>query len=290
MGPELELPPGQLVALQSEVLTWTSTRLRQLPWRDTRDPWAILVSEVMLQQTGVVRVLPKWSAFMENFPTPLDCAEAELGDVLRLWQGLGYPRRARNLHSAAREVVTHHHGSVPSDLDALLALPGVGAYTARAIRAFAFEIDSAVVDVNVARILARMTGRRLNAREAQRSADCLVPEGEAWLWNQAVMDIGAMVCRSRPQCLQCPLQQWCSWRGEGTDPSVGSAGIGSTQSRFEGSDRQARGRLIKVLGERSIDRDEVSSIMQRSEMVAERLVNALVDEGLIRSDGHTLSL
>lgn len=288
MEPELET--GHLLALQSEVLSWISTRLRQLPWRDTRDPWAILVSEVMLQQTGVARVFPKWSAFMEMFPTPLNCAEAELGDVLRVWQGLGYPRRARHLHLAAGEIVTRHGGSVPSDLDALLALPGIGAYTARAVRAFAFEIDTAVVDVNVARVLARLAGRRLTAREAQSQAESLVPEGEAWLWNQAIMDVGAMVCRPRPQCSQCPLAPWCSWRGEGVDPSVGSAGIGSPQSRFEGSDRQARGRLIKALGERSINRDEVSTIMQRPQDVAERLVDALVDEGLIRVEGRTLLL
>lgn len=290
MEPELELPAGQLTALQAEVLSWTSTRLRQLPWRDTRDPWAVLVSEVMLQQTGVQRVLPKWQMFMESFPDPQTCAAAELGDVLRHWQGLGYPRRARHLHRAAAEIVALHDGEVPADLDSLLALPGVGAYTARAVQAFAFELDSAVVDVNVARILARFHGRRLSARQAQNLADVLVPEGEAWLWNQALMDIGALVCRTKPQCGECPLRTWCGWKGDGADPSIGSAGIGSPQSRFEGSDRQARGRLIKKLGERAIDIDEVAITMDRPPAVAERLVSALISEGLIRREGRMLSL
>ena len=290
MEPELELTAGELLSLQAEMLGWTSTRLRQLPWRDTRDPWAVMVSEVMLQQTGVQRVLPKWQMFMESFPDPQTCAAAELGDVLRHWQGLGYPRRARNLHRAATEIVTSHGGVVPADLESLLALPGVGAYTARAVQAFAFEIDSAVVDVNVARILARIHGRRLTTRQAQSLADALVPEGEAWLWNQAMMDLGALVCRAKPQCGECPLHSWCGWQGTGVDPSVGSAGIGSPQSRFEGSDRQARGRLIKALGQRDVDLDEVAIIMDRPRSTAERLVAALVAEGLIRHEDQTLTL
>lgn len=290
MESELRLQSGQLPALHAAVLSWTSTRLRQLPWRDTRDPWAVLVSEVMLQQTGVQRVFAKWAAFMEEFPSPQTCAEAELGDILRLWQGLGYPRRARNLHRAAAEIVSIHGGLVPSELELLLALPGVGAYTARAVQAFAFERDAAVVDVNVARILARLEGRRLTTREAQAGADALVPDGEAWLWNQAMMDLGALVCRPKPQCHECPLRPLCAWQGNGVDPSHGSAGIGKSQSRFEGSDRQARGRLIKELGERTVILDEVGSVMGRPEAAAARLVAALVDEGLIRSDGSRLSL
>lgn len=290
MGPELALNPGLTSALQAELLSWISTRLRQLPWRDTRDPWAVLVSEVMLQQTGVQRVFPKWQKFIDLFPDPQTCADAELGDVLRLWQGLGYPRRARNLHLAAQQIVSHHGGMVPSDLEDLLALPGIGAYTARAVQAFAFELDAAVVDVNVARILARLGGQRLTARQAQSFADGLVPDGEAWLWNQALMDLGAMTCRPVAQCQQCPLQTWCSWQGNGPDPSHGSAGIGSPQSRFEGSDRQARGRLIKVLGQRNVDFDEVSDIMDRPQPTAERLVAALVQDGLIRVEGRNIML
>ncbi|MGA0367351.1 MAG: A/G-specific adenine glycosylase, partial [Ilumatobacteraceae bacterium] len=146
---EQRLNDDDLGVFQDALLGWAAVRLREMPWRATRDPWGILVSEVMLQQTGVARVMPKWHAFMESFPTPADCAHAALGDVLRVWQGLGYPRRARNLQAAAREVVVHHGGEVPQELDDLLALPGVGPYTARAVLAFAFELDAAVVAPNV---------------------------------------------------------------------------------------------------------------------------------------------
>ncbi|MGA0878741.1 MAG: A/G-specific adenine glycosylase [Ilumatobacteraceae bacterium] len=277
-------------ALQHDIMSWVSTRLRRLPWRETRDPWPILVSEVMLQQTGVRRVLPKWSAFMDAFPDPRACAAAELGDVLRLWQGLGYPRRARNLHRAANLIVTEHSGRVPADLDALLALPGIGAYTARAVLAFAHEADVAVVDVNVARVLARVCGHRLTARQAQITADALVPEGEAWLWNQALMDLGALVCRPAPLCHECPIAAQCCWRGTGPDPSVGSAGVGATQSPFDGSDRQARGRLLKALGAGSIEARDLGVVMERSQETAERLAAALVDEGLVRRQGEVLML
>lgn len=287
---ERELVDGDIADLQQEVLGWVSTRLRQLPWRDTRDPWAVLVSEVMLQQTGVQRVLPKWEAFMDAFPDPSACAASELGDVLRLWQGLGYPRRARNLHLAAGVIVSTHGGRVPDDLDSLLGLPGVGPYTARAVLAFAHEIDAAVVDVNVARILSRVAGCRLTAREVQRRADDLVPDGEAWLWNQAMMDLGALVCRPVPRCQECPVAGTCTWRGSGPDPSVGSAGVGTTQSPFAGSNRQARGRLLKALGEGSVDMSRVGEVMDRPQETAERLATALIDEGLVRRHGDRLTL
>jgi len=143
--------------------------LRDLPWRRTRDPWAILVSEVMLQQTQALRVIPKWEAFIAAYPAPAACAEASLGDVLRLWQGLGYPRRARNLHAAARQI--SEVGEFPATLDALLRLPGVGNYTARAVLAFAYEADVAVVDTNIGRVLARVAGHSLSPREVQAVAD-----------------------------------------------------------------------------------------------------------------------
>ncbi|MFM7094599.1 MAG: A/G-specific adenine glycosylase, partial [Actinomycetota bacterium] len=162
---------GLTLERQESLLHWAAPRLRDLPWRATRDPWAVLVSEVMLQQTGVRRVAPKWAEFMEAFPTVHDCAAAALGDVLRMWQGLGYPRRARNLHAAAGRIVTQWNGEVPTDLEQLLSLPGVGPYTARAVLAFAHEIDVAVVDTNVARVLSRHEGRRLRPKEVQLLAD-----------------------------------------------------------------------------------------------------------------------
>src|SRR5438045_9376182 len=148
----------------------------------------------MLQQTQVPRVLPRYGAFLDQFPTAVACAAAPLGDVVRAWEGLGYTRRAVNLHRAAGRIA--HHG-FPDTLAGLLALPGVGPYTARAVLAYAYEADAAVVDTNVARVLARLHGRSLTPKQAQAAADDLLPAGEAWAWNQAVMDVGARWCRPR---------------------------------------------------------------------------------------------
>lgn len=249
---DIALDPWSEVSVdQGAVLAWATSHLRDLPWRAVRDPWQVLVAEVMLQQTQADRVVPKWQAFLSAHPTPTSCADAPLGEVLRLWQGLGYPRRARNLHSAAVVVRDVHHGEVPDRLDDLLALPGVGPYTARAVLAFAYEHDVAVVDTNIARVLARVFGRRLTARQVQAAADRLVPEGEGWWWNQALMDVGAIRCRPEPRCGECPMAPSCRWYLDGLadpDPAVGSAGISTRQSPFEGSLRQARGRVLQALG------------------------------------------
>lgn len=284
------MPLDDASVAHEALFAWIAPRLRQLPWRETRDPWAVLVSEVMLQQTGVDRVLPKWKLFIEAFPSATVCADASLGEVLTLWQGLGYPRRARNLHASAQRIVEEHGGRVPANLDELLALPGVGPYTARAVLVFAHEADVAVVDTNIARVLARVNGRRLTPSEAQRIADTMVPEGEAWLWNQALMDLGATLCRPRPLCDACPLAPTCDWAGEGDDPSIGSAGVSTGQPRFEGSDRQARGRLMKELVSRAVSINDVAEVMGRDEQVAARLLGALIDEGLVTRDGSRVRL
>lgn len=271
------------------VLQWGLPRLRDLPWRQTRDPWAVLVSEVMLQQTQAPRVVPKWSAFLDAFPTTASCAAASLGDVLRLWQGLGYPRRARNLHAAAGEV--ERLGGFPATLEGLLALPGVGAYTARAVLAFAFETDAAVVDTNIARVIARVEGRRLTAGSVQRIADEWAVPGEAWAWNQCLMELGAVLCRpGNPSCDRCPLSPHCAWRGRGDDPAVGSAGVSRTQARFDGSDRQARGALLRALGGAPVAIGDAASVMQRDTATAVRLVEALCSEGLCVRDGTSIRL
>lgn len=230
------------------LLSWAADRRRDLPWRTTRDPWSILVSELMLQQTQVARVVPRYRQFLERFPTVAACASAPVGDVIDEWKGLGYNRRAVNLHRCAVAVVDQHRGSIPDDLDALLALPGIGPYTARAILAFAFEHDVAVVDTNVGRVIARQRGARCTPGVAQSMADGLVPEGAGWAWNQAMLDLGALVCTKRsPSCERCPVASTCGWSTSGRvgdDPAIGSAGVSAAQSRFEGSFRQGRARLL----------------------------------------------
>ena len=272
------------------VLAWGAPRLRDLPWRRTRDPWAVLVSEVMLQQTQVLRVIPRWESFLERFPTAAACAASPLGDVLREWQGLGYPRRARNLHATARQVT--ELGGFPRDLAGLLALPGIGPYTARAVLAFAFESDAAVVDTNIARVYARVAGERLTPKRVQAMADDACPSGDAWAWNQCLMDLGAMLCRpAGPTCGECPVSSLCSWAGgDGPDPAIGSSGVSGKQGRFEGSDRQARGRLMKALSNGPVDPVDAPTIMQRDPAVAEGLVTDLVAEGLCIASPSRLTL
>jgi A/G-specific adenine glycosylase len=263
--------------------------LRDLPWRRTRDPWAVLVSEVMLQQTQVSRVIPKWEAFLARFPSTSACAAASLGDVLQLWQGLGYPRRAKNLHDAAARITDL--GEFPSTLADLMQLPGVGQYTARAVLAFAFEQDVAVVDTNIARVLARVAGTRLTAKQAQDAADAALARGDSWAWNQCLMDLGAALCRpSTAQCGICPLQRACAWQGNGADPSVGSAGVSTPQARFDGSDRQARGRLMKSLTAGPVTTGQLPTLMRCDAARACRLTNDLEREGLVVRVGLAVRL
>jgi A/G-specific adenine glycosylase len=278
------------------LLGWAAARLRDLPWRRTRDPWAVLVSEVMAQQTGVDRVVPRYRAFLDRFPEPAACAAAPVADVLRLWEGLGYNRRALNLHRCAVALVERHGGRVPDRLDDLVRLPGVGPYTARAVLAFAFEQPTGVVDTNVGRVLARWSGRRLTPRAAQSLADALVPPDDAWAWNQAVMELGAVVCRRRsPDCVGCPVDTACTWHARGQpapDPADGSAAVGRGQSRFEGSDRQGRGRLVDALRTGPVAGADLARVMGWPDdpARARRVADTVVADGLAVHASDTLHL
>jgi len=203
-------------SIRRALLAWFAANARDLPWRRTRDPYRVLVSEIMLQQTQVDRVIPKYLAFLEAFPTLEALAAAPTAEVIRLWAGLGYNRRAVNLQRAARAVLDQHGGQFPRSVDELLALPGIGPYTAGAVACFAFEQDVAFMDTNIRRVLRRAlvgpdtaepapTDRALLALGAE-----LVPPGEGWAWNQAIMELGALVCTAAaPACRRCPISAHC---------------------------------------------------------------------------------
>ncbi|HEY2303432.1 MAG TPA: A/G-specific adenine glycosylase [Acidimicrobiales bacterium] len=286
-------------ALQEAVLAWSGRTRRDLPWRRTRDPWSVLVSELMLQQTQVARVAPRYGSFLDRFPDPASCAAAPVGAVVEAWAGLGYNRRAVYLHRAATALVERHGGRLPDRLEDLTALPGIGAHTARAVLAFAFERDHGVVETNVARVLARaVSARPLGAHEAQSWADALVPPGRAWSWNQALVDLGAMVCVARtPRCGQCPLaeRRLCAWLDGGRplpDPAEGSAGTSGRQSTFAGSDRQGRGRLVDALlrGPVPLERIAVVAGWPDDPARAARVAAGLVADGLAVREPGALTL
>jgi A/G-specific adenine glycosylase len=274
-----------LAAFRRAVLGFGRAGLRTLPWRATRDPWAVLVSEVMLQQTSPARVLDAYNGFLRLFPTVGACAAAAPGDVLQAWSGLGYNRRARDLHRAAQIMDEHHGGFVPADLQALAALPGIGPYTARAVLAFAYEQDHAVVDVNVARVMSRaVAGRALTGGQAQELADRLIPRDRAWLWNQSLMELGALVCGARsPACGQCPLARRCLWERAGRPPPD-PAGWRRPPDPFVGSDRQGRGRLVAALRRGAVTPRELAAACgwPDDQVRARRVAAALVTEGLAR--------
>jgi A/G-specific adenine glycosylase len=278
------------------LLTWWDGQRRDLPWRRTRDPWEVLVCEVMAQQTQVARVAERWRPFLDRFPDPAALAATPVADVIRAWTGMGYNRRAVHLHECARALVAHHGGRLPDDLAALRALPGIGPYTARAVLAFAFERDHGVVDTNTARVLARWAGGALTPAQAQAAADAAVPPGQAWAWNQAMLDLGAAICTRRsPRCDDCPVADRCTWARAGwpaPDPADGSAGTSRAQTRFEGSDRQGRGRLVEALRLEAVAARDLADVMgwPDDEPRAQRIAATLVADGLVVASGDRYEL
>jgi A/G-specific adenine glycosylase len=268
---------------------WTASDIRaerdRLPWRTPAvDPYGVLVSEVMLAQTQVARVAQKYPAFIERFGSASALSAAPLGEVLRAWQGLGYPRRAAKLHSCAGVLVSDYGGEVPGDLGSLLALPGIGPYTARAVLAFAFDACTMPVDTNVGRVLARVAGRPLATPEAQAIGDSMAVDGRQGA--QALMDLGATVCRSRaPLCAECPLTRECGWNGRAEpDPAVGSAASPRRQARFAGSDREGRGRLLRAAALGPVtDPAEAAGWPDDTERSV-RVAATLVSDGLLSID------
>jgi A/G-specific adenine glycosylase len=244
--------PGPGPEAGQAIVDWYATAARDLPWRRTGiDAWAVLVSEVMLQQTPVARVEPVWRDWMERWPTPAALAAVALADVIRAWGKLGYPRRALRLREAAVAIVERHGGVVPEDVAALEALPGIGTYTARAVACFGYGQPQPVVDTNVRRVVARLLHGRAEAGNA-RAADLtdiaeLTPSapGRATRFSVAAMELGALVCvAGTPRCGVCPVRDRCAWRLAGSPAHDGPA---RRVQKFAGTDRQVRGRLLDVL-------------------------------------------
>jgi A/G-specific adenine glycosylase len=244
-GRSRPLRAGRLRRFQAALLDWYGPRARPLRIRTTREPWAILVSEVMAQQTQISRVDEAWAAFIERYPTPRALAGAPTATVLRDWAGLGYNRRALNLQRAAAIIESEHGDRVPSEVSELEALPGVGPYTARAVAAIAFGRPVAAVDTNVRRVVSRMVGSPLPAREVQAEADVWVDSADTATWTHATMELGATVCISRrPRCDVCPLARWCASAGQVEPPAPRT---GSPGPPFELTTRWLRGRIIERL-------------------------------------------
>lgn len=280
--------------LRTAIVAAAPQMARDLPWIAHPSPWAIVVAEYMLQQTGVERVLLPWQEFLEKFPTPADLAQSPLAEVLRMWSGLGYPRRARHLHLAARAIVHQHGGEVPSSVAALRQLPGVGPYTAHAIATFAFNAPVAVVDTNVGRVLARAAANRtLTPKEAQSLADELLDRRAPASFNQALLDLGAQWCRKVPLCGACPVRRSCAWRHDGgDDPAPRSAAVSKTQKPFAGSDRQWRGRVLAALRDGPLSTRAMTAVLTdlepstRGEILAGLERDALIER---RRRGWSLS-
>jgi len=278
--------------LATALNAWFADAARPLPWRAAEvSPWAVLVSEFMLQQTQVARVVPKWEAWIRRWPTPAALASEPPAEAVRAWDRLGYPRRALWLHRAAVEIVERHGGEVPDDLDALLALQGIGPYTARAIAAFAFGRRHPVVDTNTRRVIARAVlgqaqpGPPSTARDlAEMSAVLPESDAAARVFNAAAMELGATVCTARtPDCDACPIATACAWRLAGYPAYDGPRK--AVQARFEGSDRQVRGLVMRELraAHRPVARDELTSLWADAAQL-DRAIDGLVADGLAVAD------
>ena len=283
----MSLPPGELIA-------WFDRECRDLPWRaEGVSAWQILVSEFMLQQTPVARVLPIWIDWVARWPTPSATAAAGSADVLRAWGKLGYPRRAKWLHECAVAIARDHGDVVPADVAALVALPGIGSYTARAVACFAYRQAVPVVDTNVRRVIARAVHGRADAGSpapARDEADVavLLPEDAlAPRFSAALMELGALVCTARnPKCGVCPLSH-CAWRAAGFPPGDG---VAKRVQKYAGTDRQVRGRLLDVLrgNDFPVTRAQLDTAWLTDTAQRDRALDSLLVDGLVEqtADGR----
>ena len=283
--------------LATPLIAWYRDNARELPWREPGfGAWGVLVSEFMLQQTPVARVIPLLDAWLERWPTPSSLAADAPAEAVRAWANLGYPRRALWLHRAATQIRDLHDGVVPRDVEALLALTGIGDYTARAVAVFAYGDRHPVVDTNTRRVLARaVDGRAQPGPPARRDLDAMAAilpqsEPEAAIVNAAAMELGAIVCTARaPRCDACPIAHVCAWRAAGY-PDTGDTR--RKQARYEGSDRQARGAILRALRESAAHELAMDAVASDWPDAAQRdrAIDSLVADGLIEASDGTLRL
>lgn len=302
--------PDALAQAHTLLLTWYATEQRDLPWRATSDPYAILVSEIMLQQTQVDRVLPKYQQFLSAFPSLADLAAAPTAEVISVWVPLGYNMRAVRLQSLARQVIEQYGGRIPDTIDELLTLKGIGRYTAGAIACFAYHQQVATVDTNIRRVLHRIfigleqPDARLNDAQMLALAEQVLPEGEAYNWNQALMDLGATICTSNnPRCTECPMQKTCQAYAEMSQHSLFPSGMVLRQLRkvaekkpgyqsqpFTSTNRYFRGRIVDTL--RTLPPTQRVSLLKLGPSIKpdfcaddlpwlQRIISGLVRDGLV---------
>ena len=274
---------------EEAILEWFADNKRDLPWRKTT-PWGVLVSEFMLQQTPVVRVLPKWNEWMKRWPTPADLASASTSEVITAWGRLGYPRRALRLHECAKIIANEFNGKVPESEEVLKSLPGIGDYTASAVASFAYKANALVLDVNIRRLFARaidgVESPKTSLSNQERLARSeLIPSADAHIWAAATMELGALVCTSRnPKCDKCPLSSKCQWKAAGYPKSDTPR---KTQV-WHGTDRQCRGVIVQALRENAtLNRQEIEKLWHEDSQI-EKALSTLIQDGLISLNDDVL--
>lgn len=286
-----DFSPAAIAQAYSALTQWYAQHARDLPWRKNDvTPWGVLVCEVMSQQTPVARVTPVWLAWMHRWPTPAALASASVAEILIAWDRLGYPRRALRLHECAQVLSTEYGGELPDERARLLALPGIGPYTADALLAFAFHQRSVVLDTNIRRVLARWHGQalpaaHLTAAERERAAQFVPSYGQqAAQWNQAIMEFGALICTATsPQCGGCPIAELCGWKLDGYP--LGASAPAPARQKFAGTQREARGKIMAVLRAHPDTALARCELLSASGLTDERFTPALrtlLNDGLAR--------